>query len=302
MMIRTIPVGMLIALGAASGASAQTCAGSPVAVQILGSGNPAANPERASSGYLLWVGQQAKLMVDVGGGTYFRFSQSRAKLADLAMLAISHLHPDHTSDLAALMWGSNRQRSAVLPIVGPSGSNVAPDFATFLHRQFDARTGAFQVLGQILGAEQPNSARPRLDISIVDVTKGEPTKVLDRDGIIVAAQGIPHSMPTLAYRVQTSNVSVVFSSDQNGTDPKFVDFAKGADVLIMHMNLPAGAPLDPSHATPAVVGRVAQATGVKRLIVSHIGPFNVDAAVAELKQTYTGPLTVGADLQCTPVQ
>ena len=50
------------------------------------------------------------------------------------------------------------------------------------------------------------------------------------------------------------------------------------------------------------VGRVAQAAGVKRLIVSHIGPFNVDAAVAELKQAYTGPLTVGADLQCTPVQ
>jgi ribonuclease BN (tRNA processing enzyme) len=212
------------------------------------------------------------------------------------------LHPDHTSDLAALMWGSNRQRSAALPIVGPSGSNVAPDFATFLNRLFDARTGAFQVLGQILGAEQPNSARPRLDVSVVDVTTSEPTKVFDRDGIVVTAQGIPHSMPTLAYRVQTGSVSVVFSSDQNGTDPKFVDFAKGADVLIMHMNLPASVPLDPSHATPAVVGRVAQAAGVKRLIVSHIGQFNVDAAVAELKQAYTGPLTVGADLQCTQVQ
>jgi ribonuclease BN (tRNA processing enzyme) len=301
-MIRAILVGMLIGVGAASGASAQTCAGTPVAVQILGSGNPAANPERASSGYLLWVGQQAKLMVDVGGGTYFRFSQSRAKLADLALLAISHLHPDHTSDLAALMWGSNRQRSAVLPIVGPSGSDAAPDFATFLKRQFDASTGAFQVLGQILGAEQANSERPRLDVTVVDVTKSEPAKVLDRDGIVVTAQGIPHSMPTLAYRVQTGNGSIVFSSDQNGTDQKFVDFARGADVLIMHMNLPAGAALNPSHATPAVVGRVAQAAGVKRLIVSHIGAFNVDAAVAELKQAYTGPLTVGADLQCTQVQ
>jgi ribonuclease BN (tRNA processing enzyme) len=301
-MMRSIAAGLLAAIALASSASAQTCAGSPVAVQILGSGNPSANPVRASSGYLLWIGQQAKLMVDVGGGTYFRFSQSQAKLSDLAMLAISHLHPDHTSDLAALMWGSIRQRSAALPIVGPSGSNVAPDFATFLNRQFDAKTGAFQVLGQILGAEQPNSARPRLDVSVVDVTKSEPTKVFDRDGIVVTAQGIPHSMPTLAYRVQTGSVSVVFSSDQNGTDPKFVDFAKGADVLIMHMNLPAGAPLDPSHATPAVVGRVAQAAGVKRLIVSHIGQFNVDAAVAELKQAYTGPLTVGADLQCTQVQ
>src|SRR5215831_10372749 len=53
-----------------------------------------------------------------------------------------------------------------------------------------------------------------------------------------------------------------------------------------------------SHATPAVVGRVAQAAGAKRLVVSHIGLFNVDAAAAELKQAYTGLPTVGADLQC----
>jgi len=301
-MIRTIVVAMLVATVGAFDASAQTCAGNPVAVQILGSGNPSANPERASSGYLLWVGQQAKLMVDAGGGTYLRFSQSRARLADLAVLAVSHLHPDHTSDLAALMWGSNRQRSAPLPIVGPSGSAVAPDLATFLNRQFDASNGAFQVLGQILGTEQPNSARPRLEISVVDVAKGEPTRVIDRDGMVVTARGIPHSMPTLAYRVQTGGASVVFSSDQNGTDPGFIDFARGADVLIMHMNLAAGAPLDPSHATPAVVGRVAQAAGVKRLIVSHIGQFDVDAAVAELKQAYAGPVTIGADLQCTQVQ
>jgi hypothetical protein len=31
--------------------------------------------------------------------------------------------------------------------------------------------------------------------------------------------------------------------------------------------------------------------------VSHIDLFNVDATVAELKQAYTGLLTVGADLQ-----
>jgi len=35
-------------------------------------------------------------------------------------------------------------------------------------------------------------------------------------------------MPTLAYCVKVRDVSVVFSSDQMGTDPKFIDFAKGA--------------------------------------------------------------------------
>ena len=115
----------------------------------------------------------------------------------------------------------------------------------------------------------------------------------------MTALGIPHgNMPTLAYRVQTRDVSVVFSSDQTGTDPKFIEFAKGANLLIMHMAIAAGA-TSPLHASPAVVGRVARDAGVGRLILSHIGLFDVDAAVAEVKKSYPGPLTVGADLQCT---
>jgi len=301
-MLRPALIALLALFSIASNASAQSCAGGSAAVQILGSGGPAINPERASAGYLLWVGAQARLLFDIGGGTYIRFGQSRAKLADLAMVGISHLHPDHTSDLAALMWGSNRMRSEPLPIVGPSGNNVAPDFATFLSRMFDEKSGAFQVLGSTLGAARPGVERPRLDVSIVDVTKAEPTKVLDRDGMTVTAFRIPHAnLPTLAYRVQIGDVSVVFSSDQNGTDPKFVDFAKNANVLIMHLAIAAGAPASPLHASPAVVGRIAQEAGVKRLILSHIGQFDLDAAVADVKKSYTGALTVGADLQCTPV-
>jgi len=302
-MLRPAVVSLLALLSIASNASAQTCAGNPVAVQILGSGGPAINPERASAGYLLWVGTQAKLLFDIGGGTYIRFGQSRAKLADLAMVGISHLHPDHTSDLAALMWGSNRIRSEPLPIIGPSGNNVAPDFATFLSRMFDEKSGAFQVLGSTLGAEQPGAERPRLNVGVVDVTKTEPTRILDRDGMMVTAFRIPHAnLPTLAYRVQTRDVSVVFSSDQNGTDPTFVDFAKGANVLIMHLAIAAGAPPSMLHASPAVVGRVAQEAGVKQLILSHIGQFDLDSAIADVKKSYTGALTVGADLQCTLVR
>jgi ribonuclease BN (tRNA processing enzyme) len=87
-----------------SGAWAQSCAAGPATVQILGSGGPVASRERASASYLLWVGGQARMLVDVGGGAYLRFGQSGAKLTDLALVAISHLHPDHVSDLPALFW------------------------------------------------------------------------------------------------------------------------------------------------------------------------------------------------------
>ena len=107
-------------------------------------------------------------------------------------------------------------------------------------------------------------------------------------------------MRTLAYRVETPAGSVVFSSDQTGTNPTFVDFARNANLLIMHFMLPAGG-ANPNHAAPAVVGRIAREAGVGRLIVSHIGQFDLDAAIGELKQFYAGPLTIGADLQCTPI-
>ena len=302
-MIRLLTACSLAFLSSPSFARAQSCVGTPVAVQVLGSGGPAINPFRSSTSYLLWVDSQAKILVDMGGGSFHRFGQVQAKLSDLAMVAVSHLHPDHVSDLPALLWLSHQSRKDPLPIVGPSGNESAPDFSTFLSRLFDEKTGAFQVLGPTLGSPQGNTGGGvRLDISVVDVTKTEAATVFDQQGLKVTAFGIPHGpMPTLAYRVQLRNKSIVFSSDQNGTNPGFVQFAKGADVLIMHLAIPAGAK-NPLHAAPEVVGRIAQEAGVGRLIVSHIGPFPLDPAIAELKKFYTGPLTVGADLQCTPVE
>ncbi len=296
-------------------ASAQSCSANPVAVQILGSGGPRLNPFRSSSSYLLWLNGQARILIDLGGGAHQRFGQSQAKLEDLWMVGISHLHPDHVSDLPAFLWQSHELRKEPLMIFGPSGNDAAPDFSTFLRRLFDEKAGAFPVLGSTLGGSQRDggggvrldigrvvAGGVRLDVGVIDAAKAEPSAVLHREETTVTARGIPHgNMPTLAYRVQTGNVSVVFSSDQNGTDPKFAEFAKGANVLIMHLAIAPGVET-PLHATPAVVGRIAQEAGVGQLIVSHIGLFNLDAAIADLRQFYTGPLTVGADMQCTPVQ
>jgi ribonuclease BN (tRNA processing enzyme) len=308
-MFRTLIACLLAALALSTNAAAQSCSANPVAVQILGSGGPVVNAERASTSYLLWIGPQAKMLVDMGGGAFLRYGQSQAKLADLSLVALSHFHPDHVSDLPALMWLSTFSRKASLPMVGPSGNELVPALPVFLSRLFDGKDGAFQVLGTALGGPPvPGVGVPgigagvRLEPSFVDVTKTEPTTVFDKDGMTVTALGIPHgNIPALAYRVTTRGVSVVFSSDQNGTNPKFIDFARGANVLIMHMAIAAGT-TNPIHASPSMVGRVAQNAGVGRLILGHIGIFDLEAAVAEVKSTYSGPLTVGADLQCTPVQ
>jgi len=308
-MCRSIVIGVLAVILFPASASAQNCEPASVAVQILGSGGPQINRFRSSTSYLLWVGDQARVLVDMGGGAWSRFGQAQAKVSHLSLLAVSHLHPDHISDLPAFLWLSHLERKEPLPIVGPSGNDAAPDFSTFLSRLFDENNGAFPALGPTLGGKRRDipplsvASSVPLDVAVIDVKKKEPSTAFDREGLTVTAQGIPHgNMPTLAYRVKVRDVSVVFSSDQMGTDPKFVDFAKGANVLIMHLAVAAGANYHPLHATPDVVGRLAQEAGVGRLIVSHIGTFDLDAALADVKKWYTGPLTVGADLQCTSVK
>jgi ribonuclease BN (tRNA processing enzyme) len=313
-MTRYVMICLLVLPSVPPNASAQSCMGNPVAVQILGSGGPVVNRDRASTSYLLWVGAQAKILVDMGGGAFLRFGQAQAKLNDLSMVAISHLHPDHVSDLPALLWVSQLIRKDPLPIFGPSGNDVAPNFSTFLSRLFDQKKGAFPLLGPTLGGTRFPLSEPRrsqqgdfgggvrLNVRVVDVTTAEPSTIFDQEGVTVTALGIPHGhLPTLAYRVHARDVSVVFSSDQTGTNPRFIEFAKGANVLIMHLMAGTGAS-SPLHASPSVVGQVARDAGVRRLIVSHIGQFDLEPALAELKKFYSGPLTIGADLQCTAVQ
>ena len=305
-----IIISSIFLLGFMSQASAQTCAPGKTTVQILGSAGPFPTPDRASASYLLWEGGKAKMLVDIGGGAYFRFGQSEAKLSDLAMVGISHLHPDHVADLPALLWLSHAMRKKPLPIFGPNagkgvpsarGFDYAPDFPEFLSRLFDSKKGAFMVMGGTLGTQKRNGVL--LDIGVIDVLKSEPSAVFEGEGIKVTALGIPHAnMPTLAYRVETADGSVVFSSDQNGTNQNFAEFAKSADILVMHMQIPVGAK-HPLHAAPEVIGRIAQKAGARQLILSHIGTSGaeLEASIAEIQTLYNGKVTLGADLQCTPI-
>jgi ribonuclease BN (tRNA processing enzyme) len=277
-------------------AVAQRCDTTGVSVQVLGSGGPRVNRERASAGYLVWIGGRGKVLVDLGGGSFLRFGQAGGRLEDLALLAVSHLHPDHVSDLPALLWLSNLARTEPLPIVGPSGGDVTPDFTTFLRRLFDAKEGAFPLLG---GTLRGAGMGVPLDVTVANAAAAEPVVVFAQDGIRVTALGVPHgNVPTLAYRIEAGGATVVLGSDQTGTDPRFVGFARGADVLVMHLTIGAGE-RSPLHAAPDVVGRVARDAAPRRLVLSHIGQFDLAAAVADVKKSYTGPVTAAVDLQCT---
>ena len=127
-MLRSLIAGVGVAVMAGSGALAQSCTGNPVAVQVLGSGAPGFVKDRANTSYLLWIGNQAKILVDAGGGAYVRFGQAQAKFSDLAMILVSHLHPDHSSDLPGVLWsvsgaGSIFLLGEVYPLLGQPEHN-----------------------------------------------------------------------------------------------------------------------------------------------------------------------------------
>jgi ribonuclease BN (tRNA processing enzyme) len=132
----------------ASGSLAM-CRAEGVDLQILGSGGPLGRGNRASSGYLLWIDGEARVMVDAGGGTFLRFHEAGATVETLDLLAISHLHPDHASEIPALYW----VHGFTTPIAGPSGSEQLPSITEFMQRLFQSDDAAFRVLRALRDTE-----------------------------------------------------------------------------------------------------------------------------------------------------
>jgi ribonuclease BN (tRNA processing enzyme) len=291
------------------------CASEPLALQILGSGGPYAGGTRASAGYLVWRAGRAVVMVDAGGGTFLRFGEAGARLQDLSLLLLSHLHPDHVSDLPALLWLSEMARQEPLRVAGPSGGGAFPSIDSFVRRLFDATSGAFPILGGTLGQAGQGV---RLDVVSVDAAARAPSTIWSGGDVQVTALGVPHgNVPSVAYRVRVGERSVVFGSDQNGSDAGFSRFAAGADVLVMHLTLSqqAGEPVVRLHARPTTVGEVARDAKAKRLVLSHLvqAPNSVKTpqwfslsdlggAVAEVRKHYPGPVDAAADLMCVPIR
>lgn len=274
----------------ATGTAGAACGDTGVSLQVLGSGGPF-GAGRASAGYIVWVDGMSRVMVDAGGGTFVRFHEAGAGLTDLHLLALSHFHPDHASDVPALLW----PRGGNLLVAGPSGSTAFPSVDDFLGGLFGPR-GVFRVLQD----------RVTLDTVTVDTTAAEPMDVLSEGRVRVRALGVPHgNVPALGYRVDVGDASVAFSSDQNGSNPAFVDFVRDVDVLVVHFagsEASSGAVTD-LHAKPTVWGQMATDASVGTLVLSHVSSNqNLEENVAHLRTRYQGPLTIASDLLCVPVE
>jgi len=272
-------------LASVSAQATTQCKDTGLAVQVLGSGGPF-GAGRASAGYLIWIDGNSHLMIDAGGGTFSNFAKTGASITDLSTVAISHFHPDHSAELPALLW----PRSGSIRLIGPTGTSAYPSASEYADGLF-GDTGVFRDISRRFTVTPQN----------VDVTATN-LEVLKESEFTLHAQGVPHGdVPTLAYRVTVGDTSVVFSSDQKGSDPRFIEFAKGADLLVVHFAGSGGIKglFNPLHASPITWAEIAVDAGVGELMLSHLSMNqDFDANLATLKSIYSGPLLIAEDLMC----
>jgi ribonuclease BN (tRNA processing enzyme) len=144
----------------------------------------------------------------------------------------------------------------------------------------------------------------RLERRTLDHRRRTPLPVYGADGLQVTALGVTHgSVPALAYRVEYGGRSLVFSGDQNGDDAQFVDFARGADLLVMAHAVPedTGPVAARLHALPSEIGTIARGAGVKHLLLSHLmrrSEQTLDQSLGIIRSRYPGPTTIAEDLLC----
>ncbi len=292
--------------GLADTTSAGCSLAGAITLQVLGSGGPIADDGRASSGYLIWMNGRSKFLVDAGGGVFLRFGEAGARFEDLEHIAISHFHTDHSTDLVALLKsGYFSERVRALSISGPAAGGDYPGTADYLERLLGQSHGAYAYLdGYLDGSE----GLVKLESIEVDSVPGKAVRVYaDSTDVEIIALGVPHGpVPALAYRIRVGQKSIVFAGDQNGSFDAFINFARGTDVLVMHMPVPenisgVGRKL---HAPPSVIGKIAAETGAGKLVLSHFmarSLENGEENLQEIQSRFSGIVVRANDLDCVGI-
>ncbi|KQN60330.1 MULTISPECIES: MBL fold metallo-hydrolase [unclassified Erwinia] len=282
------------------------CQSKDYTLQLLGSGGPISDDKRASSGEVIWYKGKSRILIDAGGGTFLRFGQSGARLEELKLIGISHLHTDHVADLAAILKGGFflRNKEQVL-LSGPEGGAGFPKMTDYFADQFSKDKGAYAYLSGLYNAT--DGINLKVNLEDIDNKSTTPQPVYDADGLKVTALGIPHGdVPTLAYRIESPEGVIVVSADQNGSNKAFIDFAKGADILVMPAAIDENADAESKfmHAPPSVVGKIAAQVQPKILVLNHFMGKSLVLKKDTLdivKKYYHGKVYASRDLSCFPI-
>ncbi len=256
-------------------------------------------------------------VIDCGRGSPSAFAGAGLDFSRLEAVFLTHLHADHTGDLAGLLlypWGVREGAEGPLPpirVYGPSRPETLPEGDALFHREttiYPERPapGAADLVASILAgyayhlnvmpldAHMPDAGAlvRGTDIHVPARTEGiprVPVVVVDDEAVRVTAVAVTHghAVPALGYRFDTADGSVVFSGDTTVNDD-LIALAQGADILVhqvadlgyLKRHGMTGAELTRMaalHTDVSEVGGVAERARVRELILSHYLPADPDA-------------------------
>ncbi len=292
-------------------------------VILLGTqGGPNINLSRAETATAVVVNGQPYL-VDCGYGTVRALVQAGLGYNTVAHIFLTHLHDDHTADVAALLshkWTGGRAQPTT--VHGPFGTSALVDGAlAFVRGNTEIR---------IVDEGRPD--RPERLFRGQDLSAAKVTEVFRDERVTVRAVENTHfperaksRMPyrSLAYRFDAPDRSIVLSGD-TAYSRGIVELAQGADLFVceamdaaLHDQLLRSAQaaiandtesvarhVVETHSTTEDVGRMAAEAKVGTVVLNHLlpgsngqrGPELPDTTyIAGVRKFFNGEVIVGRD-------
>lgn len=282
-----------------SSASYAECQKERVYLQVLGSGGPELNDQRASTSYLVWLDSKAIIMIDAGGGSSYNFERSGADFNDVKAIAFTHFHVDHSADFSEYIkysYFSNRAKD--LSVFGPDGNKIMPSASEFINALY-SKEGAYGYLNNYIETSNNNSYH--INITNVSLKKARSQFHLEQE-LMLTAMPVHHGpLAAVAWRVDVAGCVITFSGDMSNKFDVLAKLAKDSDILVAHNAVPENANRFALnlHMPPSVIGKISNEANVKKLILSHRmkRTLGKEKETSELvQQHYSGAVEFSNDL------
>jgi ribonuclease BN (tRNA processing enzyme) len=234
---------------------------------VLGCSGGYPGPNRACSAYLVETAR-SRMWLDAGSGTLSRLF-AHCSLADIDAVWLTHLHPDHWTDLPlaihALAIGETPPQEAIA-VYGPKGWASAVGVDLCWKRSGDERLYDERTLHDGLVA------------TVHDVT--------------VRTAAVEHGIEAYGLRIEVEGRSLAYSGDSAPCEA-LLRIAKNVDLFLCAAGTMTSSTIHPN---PRQAGELATAAGARHLVLTHLPPGSDGAkALALAASAYAGPLSLAVE-------
>ena len=261
-------------------------------VRLLGTGG-AANEARHQAGLLVAWGEGpggSRILLDTGSGLDIvrLLIAAGCEPAEVCDIFVSHQHTDHVGGLEPLLLWS------IITTLRKQGRRPNDETRVYAERRILAK------IGELFGAV--DTAVPRLfgdKLRWVEAADGESVEL--RGGGRLTMFLVDHEPAgggAMGCVIERDGARLAYSGDTRPTR-RLIEAARGVHVLVHEsggLDAQAAEVHRQGHATAGDAGRVAEAAGVGRLILTHLPADGLaDPMLAEARTAFGGPVEVASD-------